>query len=116
VAGWFNALPWMLATALLAWAVHGAMDWSTSSSLFLLVAPARNGIPPLALVLSLVGIWAVWPRTWQCATERAGGPSLPGHRARNQPIRVESLYLCRAAGAGSSSRCRCTAPWHLPNR
>ncbi|MCC6633075.1 MAG: DUF1295 domain-containing protein [Gammaproteobacteria bacterium] len=112
VAGWFNALPWMLATALLAWAVctarrnAGLVDifWS----LFLLVAALsflRETAEPSAralLVLSLVGIWALRlaahlaVRNWNAPEDHR----YQAIRARNQPgFAWKSLYLVFALQA-----------------
>ncbi|MBK9252363.1 MAG: DUF1295 domain-containing protein [Proteobacteria bacterium] len=112
VAGWFNALPWMLATTLLAWAVctarrnAGLVDifWS----LFLLVAALsflRETAEPSAralLVLSLVGIWALRlaahlaVRNWNAPEDHR----YQAIRARNQPgFAWKSLYLVFALQA-----------------
>jgi steroid 5-alpha reductase family enzyme len=106
VASWFNALPWMLLTGLVAWVVctlrrnAGLVDifWS----LFLLVAalcflresgePSRRAL----LVLALVAIWAVRlaahlaVRNWNAPEDHR----YQAIRARNQPgFEWKSLYL-----------------------
>jgi steroid 5-alpha reductase family enzyme len=106
IAGWFNALPWMLATALVAWAIctarrnAGLVDifWS----LFLLVAALsflRESAEPSGralLVLSLVCIWALRlaahlaVRNWNAPEDHR----YQAIRARNQPgFEWKSLYL-----------------------
>jgi len=106
VAGWFSALPWMLATGFLAWVVctlrrnAGLVDifWS----LFLLVAALcflRESAEPASralLVLALVGIWAVRlaahlaVRNWNAPEDHR----YQAIRARNQPgFEWKSLYL-----------------------
>lgn len=106
LSGWFDALPWMLATALIAWAVctvrrnAGLVDifWS----LFLLVAALsflRGSAEPSGralLVLSLVGIWALRlaahlaVRNWNAPEDHR----YQAIRARNQPgFEWKSLYL-----------------------
>jgi steroid 5-alpha reductase family enzyme len=106
ISGWFGALPWMLVTALIAWAVCtarrnvGLIDifWS----LFLLVAALaflRGSDEPAGralLVLSLVGIWALRlaahlaVRNWNAPEDHR----YQAIRARNQPgFEWKSLYL-----------------------
>jgi steroid 5-alpha reductase family enzyme len=106
LASWLQALPWMLATALAAWALCtarrnvGLVDifWS----LFLLVATLcflRDAGMPTSralLVLSLVGIWALRlaahlaVRNWNAAEDHR----YQAIRARNQPgFAWKSLYL-----------------------
>jgi steroid 5-alpha reductase family enzyme len=106
VAGWFSALPWMLATGLVAWVVctlrrnAGLVDifWS----LFLLVATLcflrQSAVPtPRALlVLALVCIWALRlathlaMRNWNAPEDHR----YQAIRARNQPgFEWKSLYL-----------------------
>ena len=106
VSAWFNALPWMLVTAALAWAVCtvrrnvGLVDifWS----LFLLVAAVcflRESAEPTQralLVLALVGIWAarlaahLAVRNWNAPEDHR----YQAIRARNQPgFEWKSLYL-----------------------
>jgi steroid 5-alpha reductase family enzyme len=106
LAGWFLALPWMLATALLAWAICttrrnvGLVDifWPV----FLLVAAlcfARGvGVPGsrALLVLTLAGIWALRlaahlaVRNWNAPEDHR----YQVIRARNQPgFEWKSLYL-----------------------
>jgi len=106
IAGWFNALPWMLATGLVAWVVctlrrnAGLVDifWS----LFLLVAALcflREATEPASralLVLALVGIWAarlaahLAVRNWNAPEDHR----YQAIRARNQPgFEWKSLYL-----------------------
>jgi steroid 5-alpha reductase family enzyme len=106
LAGWIHALPWMLATALLAWAIcttrrnAGLVDifWS----LFLLVAALsfmrEAGVPTrrALLVLSLVGIWALRLAAY-LAVRNWNAPEDHRYqviRARNQPgFAWKSLYL-----------------------
>jgi steroid 5-alpha reductase family enzyme len=106
IAGWFDALPWMLATGLVAWVVctlrrnAGLVDifWS----LFLLVAALRflrEATEPASralLVLALVGIWAarlaahLAVRNWNAPEDHR----YQAIRARNQPgFEWKSLYL-----------------------
>jgi steroid 5-alpha reductase family enzyme len=106
LAGWLQALPWILATALLAWAVctvrrnAGLVDifWS----LFLLVATLcflREAIAPTdrsLLVLALVVIWSVRlaahlaVRNWNAPEDHR----YQAIRARNEPgFAWKSLYL-----------------------
>jgi steroid 5-alpha reductase family enzyme len=106
LAGWFDALPWMLATGFLAWVVctlrrnAGLVDifWS----IFLLVAAMcflRGSTEPTSralLVLALVGIWAVRlaahlaVRNWNAPEDHR----YQAIRARNQPgFEWKSLYL-----------------------
>jgi steroid 5-alpha reductase family enzyme len=106
IAGWFNALPWMLATGLVAWVVctlrrnAGLVDifWS----LFLLAAALcflREAPEPASralLVLALVGIWAarlaahLAVRNWNAPEDHR----YQAIRARNQPgFEWKSLYL-----------------------
>lgn len=106
LAGWFLALPWMLATAFVAWVVStlrrnvGLVDifWS----LFLLVAGVSflGGAAPASgrarLVLALVAIWSLRLaghlalRNWNAPEDHR----YQAIRARNQPgFEWKSLYL-----------------------
>lgn len=106
LAGWFDALPWMLLTALVAWGVctarlnAGLVDifWS----LFLLVATlsfiSGDGSPSTRalLVFALVSIWSLRlaahlaVRNWNAPEDHR----YQAIRARNQPGFVwKSLYL-----------------------
>ena len=106
MSNWLQALPWMLATAVVAWALCtarrnvGLVDifWS----LFLLVATLcflRDAGTPTSralLVLSLVGIWALRlaahlaVRNWNAPEDHR----YQAIRARNQPgFAWKSLYL-----------------------
>ena len=104
--GWLQALPWILATALAAWAICtarrnvGLVDifWS----LFVLVAALvylRHAMPPSSralLTLSLVAAWALRlaahlaARNWNAPEDHR----YQAIRARNQPAFTwKSLYL-----------------------
>ena len=112
--GWLHALPWVLATALLVWALCtlrrnlGLVDifWS----LFVLVAAlcfVREAPEPtsrMLLVLLLAGIWAVRLAAYLAVRNRNAPEDhrYQAIRARNQPrFAWKSLYLVFGIGRAS---------------